>query len=159
MTQTNLESKLIDQGYIRKDSRVLADITIKLKDGSIADSTKIGGKPSWLVMGDGSFSDAFEEYLLDKQAGENLVFELCAEDAFGTSNPDNIHFMDISQFPQDIELKEGAIIAFDQPNGQKLPGVIRNVDGGSVKVDFNHPLAGETIIFEIEIKQVKNLKD
>lgn len=154
MTQTNLDSSL-DQDCIRKDSRVLANITIKLKDGSIADSTKIGGKPSWLVMGDGSFSDAFEEYLFGKQAGDNLVFELCAEDAFGVSNPDNIHFMDISQFPQDIELKEGAIIAFDQPNGQKLPGVIRNVEGSSVKVDFDHPLAGETVIFEIEIKQVK----
>ena len=139
-----------------KSSRVLADITIKLKDASIADSTKVGGKPSWLVMGDGSFSPAFEEYLFDKHAGDNLVFELEAEDAFGLSNPDQIHFMDITQFPQDIELKEGAIIAFDQPDGSQVPGVIRNVDGGSVKVDFNHPLAGETIVFEIEIKQVKN---
>jgi len=144
------------QGFIGKNSRVLADITIKLKDGSIADSTKASGKPSWLIMGDGSFSEAFEAYLIDKHVGDNLVFELPADDAFGASDPDQIHFMDISQFPQDIELKEGAIIAFDQPDGGKVPGVIRNVQGGSVKVDFNHPLAGETIIFEIEIKQVKN---
>lgn len=141
---------------IQSDSRVLADVTVKLKDGSIADSTKISGKPSWLILGDGSFSTAFEEYLIDKQAGDNLVFELEANDAFGLSNPDQIHFMDISQFPQDIELKEGAIIAFDQPDGGQIPGVIRSFDGGSVKVDFNHPLAGETVIFEIEIKQVKN---
>lgn len=141
---------------ITKNCRVLADITIKLKDGSIADSTKINGKPSWLVIGDGSFSPAFEEFLLDKQAGDNLVFELPSEDAFGNSDPDQIHFMDISQFPQDIELKEGAIIAFDQPDGGQLPGVIRSVEGASVKVDFNHPLAGETVIFEIEIKQVKD---
>jgi FKBP-type peptidyl-prolyl cis-trans isomerase SlpA len=141
---------------VGRKSRVLADVTIKLKDGSIADSTKVGGKPSWLVMGDGSFSPAFEEYLLERQLGDNLVFELGCEDAFGASNPDQIHFMDISQFPQDIELKEGTIIAFDQADGRQLPGVIRKVEGGSVKVDFNHPLAGETIIFEIEIKQVKN---
>ena len=141
---------------VTKNSRLLADITIKLKDGSIADSTKVSGKPSWLIMGDGSFSNAFESYLIDKQAGDNLVFELAAEDAFGLSNPDQIHFMDVSQFPQDIELKEGAIIGFDQPDGGKVPGVIRNVQGGSVKVDFNHPLAGEAIIFEIEIKQVKH---
>lgn len=141
---------------INQHSRVLADITIKLKDGSIADSTKVGGKPSWLVMGDGSFSSAFEDYLFDKQSGENLVFELPAPDAFGISDPDQIHFMDVSQFPQDIELKQGAIIAFDQPDGGQVPGVIRSVEGASVKVDFNHPLAGETIIFEIEIKDVKN---
>jgi len=141
---------------VNEKSRVLADITVKLKDGSIADSTKIGGKPSWLVMGDGSFSAAFEEYLQDKKTGDNLVFELPAEDAFGISDPDQVHFMDISQFPQDLELKSGAIIEFEQPNGGQIPGVIRVVEGSSVKVDFNHPLAGETIIFEIEIKQVKH---
>ncbi len=146
----------MSDNFINKDSRILAHITIKLKDGSIADSTKPSGKPSWLIMGDGSFSPAFEDYLIGKQAGDNLVFELEATDAFGLSNPDQIHFMDITQFPQDIELKEGAIIAFDQPDGGQLPGVIRNVDGGSTKVDFNHPLAGETIIFELEIKQIKN---
>jgi len=144
------------ENIVGKSSRVLADVTIKLKDGSIADSTKPAGKPTWLILGDGSFSDAFESFLVDKQSGDNLIFELTAEDSFGESDPDQIHFMELNQFPQDIELKEGAIIAFDQPDGGQIPGVIRNVQGNSVKVDFNHPLAGETIIFEIEIKQVKN---
>ena len=151
-----MSETIVGKDTVGKNSRVLADVTIKLKDGSIADSTKVSGKPSWLVLGDGSFSSAFEEFLFDKQVGDNLVFELAAEDAFGKSNPDQIHFMDISQFPQDIDLKEGAIVAFDQPDGSQIPGVIRHVEGGSVKVDFNHPLAGETVIFEIEIKQVKN---
>lgn len=141
---------------VEKKSRVLADVTVKLMNGSIADSTKVSGKPSWLVMGDGSFSPSFENELLEKQAGDNLVFELEAEDAFGKANPDLIQFMDISQFPNDLELKEGAIIAFDQPSGGQLPGLIRQVEGSSVKVDFNHPLAGEKVVFEIEIKQVKN---
>ena len=56
----------------------------------------------------------------------------------------------------DLELKEGVIIAFDQPSGGQVPGVIRKVEGGSVTVDFNHQLAGESVVFEIEIKQVKN---
>lgn len=150
MTNTNQ-----NLSRISKNSRVLADITVKLKDGSIADSTKISGKPSWLVMGDGSFSDAFEGFILEKQVGDNLVFELEPANAFGESNNDLIQFMELSQFPQDIELKEGAIVGFSQPNGNDLPGIIRNVDGGSVKVDFNHPLAGETIVFEIEIKDIK----
>ncbi len=141
---------------INHQSRILADVTVKLSNGSIADSTKITGKPSWLVMGDGSFSPAFEKELLEKEAGDNLVFELEAEDAFGKANPDLVQFMDISQFPNDLELKEGAIIAFDQPSGGQLPGLIRQVQGSSVKVDFNHPLAGEKVVFEIEIKQVQN---
>ena len=141
---------------VNEDSLVFAHVTVKLKDGSIADSTKPTNKPTWLKMGDGSFSEAFESYLLEKQASDNLTFELDAKDAFGMSNPDQIHFMDVSQFPQDIELKIGSIIGFDQPSGEQIPGIIRSVEGSSVKVDFNHPLAGETIIFEIEIIQVKN---
>lgn len=139
---------------VLENSRVLADVTIKLKDGSIADSTKVSGKPSWLVLGDGSFSDAFEAFLLGSKVGDELTFELEPKDAFGESQPDSIHFMDLSQFPQDIKLEKGTIIGFEQPNGSQLPGIIREVQGGSVKVDFNHPLAGETIVFEIEIKQI-----
>lgn len=145
------------ENSITKTSRVLADITIKLSDGSIADSTKASGKPSWLVMGDQSFSEAFEENLLDKQVGDEVIFELAACDAFGEPNPDQIHYMDLHQFPQDIELKEGAIVGFDQPNGQKIPGIIRRVEGSSVKVDFNHPLAGKKVVFEILIHQVKSV--
>lgn len=135
-------------------SRVLADVTVKLKDGSVADSTKVSGKPSWLIMGNGSFSQAFELKLIGAKVDQKLVFELSAKDAFGESQPDNIHFMDISQFPQDIQLEKGAIVSFTQPNGSEFPGIIREIEATSVKVDFNHPLAGEAIIFEIEIKQI-----
>lgn len=139
---------------VTASSRVLADITVKLKDGSIADSTKVGGKPSWIILGGGDFSEAFESYLLGAKEKDNLTFELEAADAFGESNPDNIHFMDISQFPQDIQLEKGAIISFAQPGGGQIPGIIREIQAASVKVDFNHPLAGETVIFEVEIKQI-----
>jgi len=145
-----------NSSMVEATSRVLADITVKLKDGSIADSTKVSGKPSWLIMGNGSFSAAFEAQLMQRQVGEQLVFELSAADAFGPSNPDAIDFMDISQFPQDIELKVGAIIGFEQANGDQLPGIIRAIEGASVKVDFNHPLAGEDVIFEIDIKQIES---
>jgi len=139
---------------VQADSRVLADVTIKLKDGSVADSTKVNGKPTWLIMGDGSFSEAFEGFLLGAEVDDSLTFELGAKDAFGESQADSIHFMDLSQFPQDIKLEKGAIVSFEQPNGKPLPGIIREIQGASVKVDFNHPLAGETVIFEIEIKKI-----
>lgn len=143
-------------GKVKANSRVLAHITIKLADGSVADSTKVSGEPSWLIMGDGSFSQAFEANMLGAKIGETRSFELAAKDAFGDIQPDNIHFMEISEFPQDIKLEPGAIVAFQQPNGETLPGIIRQLEGGSVKVDFNHPLAGKNVIFEIEVKQITN---
>lgn len=139
---------------VLQTSRVLADITIKLKDGTIADSTKAMGRPSWLILGNGSFSEAFESHLIGASVGEKLSFELIAADAFGVVEPDNIHFMEISQFPQDILIEKGKIVLFSQPSGGEIPGIVREVIGSSVKVDFNHPLAGQTILFEIEIKKI-----
>jgi FKBP-type peptidyl-prolyl cis-trans isomerase SlpA len=62
--------------------------------------------------------------------------------------------MEVHQFPVDISLEEGTVVAFEQPDGSQLPGIIREVKGHSVKVDFNHPLAGQEITFDIEILSI-----
>jgi FKBP-type peptidyl-prolyl cis-trans isomerase SlpA len=51
--------------------------------------------------------------------------------------------------------EEGMILAFSQPDGTEIPGIIRSAAGDSVTVDFNHPLAGQTVIFDVEIIDVK----
>jgi len=48
----------------------------------------------------------------------------------------------------------GSIIAFTQPDGTELPGLVREVAGDSVTIDFNHPLAGQKVTFEVDILEV-----
>ena len=136
---------------IKNDSAVTLHFTIKMKDGSVADSTENMGKPAKFVMGDGSLSENFEACLLGLEAGTEKSIDLKAEDAFGMPNPDNIHHLEKSKFSADTPAEIGMIIAFTQPDGTELPGIIREVSGDSVTVDFNHPLAGETLLFEAEI--------
>ncbi|MEG0007727.1 MAG: FKBP-type peptidyl-prolyl cis-trans isomerase [Aeromonas sp.] len=136
---------------IAADSSVLFHFAIKLEDGSVADSTALHGKPARLRMGDGSLTDTFEQCLLGLQQGEAKSFTLAPEQAFGLSNPDNIYHLDRAKFGADMDPKVGTIMVFDQPNGGELPGIIRAVEGMSVTVDFNHPLAGHTVTFEVEI--------
>jgi len=62
--------------------------------------------------------------------------------------------MDRSKFSADTPAEEGMIIAFSQPDGSELPGIVRAVAGDSVTVDFNHPLAGQEITFDVEIISV-----
>ena len=133
------------------DSSVLFHFSIKLEDGSVADSTALHGKPARLRMGDGSLTSSFEQCLLGLQQGEAKSFTLAPEQAFGHSNPDNIYHLDRAKFGAEVEPKVGTIMIFDQPNGSELPGIIRAVEGMSVTVDFNHPLAGHTVTFEVEI--------
>jgi len=140
---------------IVQQSAVTLHFTIKLKDGSVADSTHSMGKPAKLVMGDGSLSENFEQYLLGLGVGEQKVIELQAKDAFGAPNPDNVHHMDRAKFVGDAEVEVGTVMAFSGAGGAEIPGVITEIAGDSVTVDFNHPLAGQDVTFEVEILSVE----
>lgn len=139
---------------IKSDSSLVAHITMKLSDGSAADSTKVNNKPAIINMGDQSISPAFEAQLIGMKAGESKEFTLVAKDAFGDKNPDNIHFVDINKFDADTPAKEGSIITFTTPGGE-VPGMVTEVSGTSVTVDFNHPLAGQDVTFVIDIVEIK----
>ncbi|HCG9609938.1 TPA: FKBP-type peptidyl-prolyl cis-trans isomerase [Vibrio parahaemolyticus] len=140
---------------ITNDSVVTLHFTIKMKDGSVADSTHNMGKPAKFVMGDGSLSENFEQCLVGLQSGENKAIELKAQDAFGMPNPDHIHHMDRTKFVGETEVEVGTIMAFSGPDGMEIPGIITEIAGDSVTVDFNHPLAGQDVTFEVEILSVE----
>jgi len=138
---------------INNKSEIIVHITMKLSDGSAADSTKVNNKPAKIIMGDQSISPAFETNLLGLKAGESKEFTLESKDAFGESNPDNIHYVDINKFDNETPAKVGNIITFTQPGGE-LPGMITDVSGTSVTVDFNHPLAGQAVTFVIDVVEI-----
>lgn len=139
---------------IGSDSEVLLHFDLKLEDGSAADSTRVNNKPAKMCMGDGSLTANFEACLLGLKVGDKKSFTLAADDAFGMPNPDNIHHLQKSRFGAETPVEEGMIIAFAQPDGSEIPGIIRSVAGDSVTVDFNHPLAGQQVIFDVEILAV-----
>lgn len=140
---------------INADSKALVHFNVLLKDGSAADSTRVSGKPVWFVFGDGSLTDVIEGALMGLKASDEKKLEVHGSEFFGPANPDDVHFMDINQFSADVKLEEGAIIAFEDMMGGTVPGMIREIQGHSVKVDFNHPLADQDIILEIEIVEVR----
>jgi len=139
---------------VQSGGRLLLHLSILLDDGSIADSTKVADKPALFQLGDDSLSEAMESEILGLSAGEKKKFRLEAIDAFGESNQDLIQFMESFQFADSLEIAVGKMIQFEQPNGDAMVGIIRDIQGDSVKVDFNHPLAGEAITFEIEVIEV-----
>ncbi|ODS12272.1 FKBP-type peptidyl-prolyl cis-trans isomerase [Vibrio scophthalmi] len=140
---------------IAQQSAVTLHFTIKMKDGSVADSTYNMGKPAKLVIGDGSLSENFEQCLFGLQTGDKKAIDLPAADAFGMPNPDNIHYMDRSKFVGDAEVEVGTIMAFSGRDGMEIPGIITDIAGDSVTVDFNHLLAGQDVTFEVEILSVE----
>jgi FKBP-type peptidyl-prolyl cis-trans isomerase SlpA len=142
-------SQLIEAG-----SRVTLHFELQLADGTIAESTHPLEMPPSLVMGDGSLTPSFEACLLGMRAGQQGSFELSADQAFGPLNPDHIRYFESSAFDASISVTVGTVVAFTQPNGAEVPGVIRSVDGDSVTVDFNHPLAGQSVRFSVDVISV-----
>jgi len=141
------------QAKIQSDSSILVHITMKLSDGSAADSTKVNNKPAKIIMGDNSISPAFEAELIGMAKGDSREFTLEAKDSFGESNPDNIHYMGLDKFTAEVPAEVGNIITFSQPGGD-LPGMIKEINGDSVTIDFNHPLAGQTVTFVIDLVDI-----
>jgi FKBP-type peptidyl-prolyl cis-trans isomerase SlpA len=140
---------------IDEKSEVILHFDLKLSDGSAVDSTRVSNKPAKMVVGDGSLTPNFEKCLLGLKVGDKKAFSISADDAFGMPNPDNVYHVDRSKFSADADLKEGMIMGFAQPDGSEVPGIIRSTAGQSVTVDFNHPLAGQDVIFDVEIIDIK----
>lgn len=136
-------------------SRVVMHFSILLDDGSAADSTKVHGKPARLSIGDGNLTKSFENCLLGLKAGDEEAFTLEPEDAFGQPLPENIYEVEKSRFSAETPPEQGSIISFAQPDGNEVPGIIREVTGDIVTVDFNHPLAGQRVTFAVEILSVE----
>ncbi|MFI3245465.1 MAG: FKBP-type peptidyl-prolyl cis-trans isomerase [Ferrimonas sp.] len=135
-------------------AQVFMHFSVEQSDGSVADSTRAHGKPARLTLGDGSLSEGMEQALLGLGKGDKKRFNLPPEDAFGHHNPNNVQHLIRSDFAPDADLSDGTIMAFTAPDGNQYPGIIRSVVGESVTVDFNHPLAGQTVCFDVEILDV-----
>ena len=135
-------------------SEVLMHFTLSLADGTVADST-VEGEPLRFVMGDGSLIEGLELVLYGLKQGDRQCLSIEPRDAFGFPEEENIHTMPRSEFPEDIQLEVGQIIGFSTPSGEEVPGAIKKIKDEEVVVDFNHPLAGHEIIFDVEILEVK----
>ncbi|MBH81921.1 MAG: peptidylprolyl isomerase [Gammaproteobacteria bacterium] len=133
-------------------SRVRLHFSLLLETGEEVDTTR-RGKPASFVMGDGNLLPGFEEALMGLKAGDDLQIELEPAAAFGERNPDSVQILETRAFG-DIALEPGLIVSFASPEGE-LPGVVLELTGDRVKVDFNHPLAGRRITFDVSILGVE----
>lgn len=144
----------MSENTINDQSEVLLHFDMKLEDGSAVDSTRVNNKPAKMIFGDGSLTPAFQDCLLGLAVGEKKTFKINGEEVFGAANPNNIVYMDRSRFDASADLKVGMIMGFAQPDGSEMPGIVRAIEGNSVTVDFNHPLSGHELTFDVEILSV-----
>lgn len=133
-----------------KGCRITLNFALKLPDGEIVDST-FDKKPASLIIGDGNLPVGFESLLIGLCTGDRRSFVVGPEQAFGQSNPNNLQRFRRDQFSADLALELGLMVSFADAKKQELAGVVAEITEDEVVVDFNHPLAGRELTFEVEI--------
>jgi FKBP-type peptidyl-prolyl cis-trans isomerase SlyD len=115
--------------------------------------------PMNFVFGTGSMLPSFEDGLTGLKAGDHFAFTLSPADAYGEYNEEHLIELPKSVFEVDGKfdsnmVKEGNILPMMDSNGNRLNGSVMEVKEGIVVIDFNHPLAGETLHFDGEVLDV-----
>ena len=137
---------------IAQGSQVSLHFSVSLENGMEIDNTRSRSEPVSLTIGDGNLLEGFEKALLGLRAGDRRTVHLPPEDAFGPWNPDNIQTFDTVKFGARPELNQ--VVEFEDKAKTTLAGVVKSVTDDVTEVDFNHPLAGRNVVFEVEIARV-----
>jgi FKBP-type peptidyl-prolyl cis-trans isomerase SlpA len=135
-------------------TRITLHFALQLDNGDIVDSN-FERDPAVFTVGDGNLLPGFEKALFGMMEGEHKTLMVKPEDGFGQRNPNNIQEIARSQFSPDLELSEGLMLSFADAQKTELPGVVQRFDDEVVVIDFNHPLAGRSILFEVSILKIE----
>lgn len=135
-------------------TKVTLHFALRLEDGKVIDSN-FEREPATFTVGDGNLLMGFEKVILGLLEGDRGTFVIKPEEGFGQRNPNNIQEIARTQFSPEIELSEGLMLSFADAQKAELPGVVQEFNEDVVVVDFNHPLAGRDIVFEVAILRIE----
>ncbi|MCR4789652.1 MAG: peptidylprolyl isomerase [Treponemataceae bacterium] len=139
---------------ISKDKVVAIAYTLKNTDGEILDSSE-QGNPLVFIQGNGHLIPGLENALEGKAEGEELSVTVEPKDAYGEYDEKLVFEVDKTQFPENVDVKAG--MNFEAENGQIV--TVKEVGESKVKIDANHPMAGQTLCFDVKIESVRDLTD
>lgn len=128
--------------------------TGKLDDGTVFDSSE-GREPLEFTLGSGQVINGFDEAVSGMSVGETRSARIAADDAYGQRRDDLLLEVDRQQIPEGIDLEVGTQLQLQQGDGQTVPVTVADLGNESVTLDANHPLAGQDLIFELELVEVE----
>ncbi len=129
----------------------------RLMDGTTFDSSE-GREPLEFEVGSGMVIKGFDDGVRGMEVGDKRTLEIPAEEAYGDKNPEMLVEFPKEEFPEDMEPEVGMRLNMTNGSGEVIPVMITEVSEDSVILDANHPLAGEALVFDIELVQISGGK-
>jgi FKBP-type peptidyl-prolyl cis-trans isomerase 2 len=142
-----------DMQQVKKGDKVNVHYHGKLIDGSTFDSSE-GREPLAFTAGSGQVIKGFDDAVIDMRPGEKKIVNIPVEDAYGERNEDMIMEYPITEFPADMNPEIGMELQMGDNEGNVFPVVVVDVENDIVVLDANHPLAGQDLVFEIEVVSI-----
>jgi FKBP-type peptidyl-prolyl cis-trans isomerase SlyD len=134
--------------------QVSIEYTLKLEDESVVDSN-VGAEPLTFVQGSHNIIPGLENALSGMKIGDSKQVTVKPEDAYGPVNKNAVSEIEKDQIPQD-SLKVGTVLQGQNPDGQVIIARVVEIRKDTVLLDYNHPLAGKTLHFDIKILAVQD---
>lgn len=138
---------------VQQGDTVKVHYTGKLENGTVFDSS-IDRDPLQFTLGKGQIIPGFERAVVGMNPGESKTETISADQAYGLRREDMVIEVDRQQLPADLQPEVGQQLQVSQTAGQSIPVVIADVSESKVLLDANHPLAGETLIFDIQLLEI-----
>ena len=139
---------------ITKDRVVSIEYKLHLGDGKLIDESD-PGDPLVYLHGYEEIVPGLENALAGKKAGDSLKVQVKPEDGYGEYDPDGVEEVPREEFPPDMELEEGGVVTATDEDGDDVEFLVKKLNEKTVVVDFNHPLAGKTLHFEVTVREVR----
>ena len=135
---------------VKANNTVKVNYTGKLSDGQVFDTSE-GKEPLEFTLGEGKLIPGFEKGLMDMKLNEKKTITIVKEEAYGEINNDLKQEVSKADLPADITPEVGMGLVSTSPSGQEVNLRIIEVKEESIIIDGNHPLAGEDLIFDLEV--------
>ncbi len=128
--------------------------TLRDDDGDVVDSSS-GSEPLDYLHGAGNIVPGLEAAMEGKQVGDKLKISVPPAEGYGELDPKGARAVPRSGFPKGVKLEPGMQFFIEGPDGEPFPVWVKEVRDQEVVIDMNHPLAGETLHFEVEVVGVR----
>ena len=148
---------------IQKPKIIADDVVVSLDytltvDGKLVDASE-ENEPIEFIQGYQNIIPGLEKELYGLAVGDSREVLVAPKDGYGDIDQQAIMDIPRSEFPKDIDLKNGLELALQQPDGQVLHAIVTSVGKESVKLDFNHPLAGKELNFRVTVVDLRTASD
>jgi FKBP-type peptidyl-prolyl cis-trans isomerase SlpA len=140
---------------IERNSRVTLHYRLGLTDDQVLEDN-FDDEPITVELGQGEMAEGLELALIGLREGDEQTIDIGPDLAFGYVDETLFRAMPRVEFDPELELEPGLIIEFATENGDTLPGTILQFNEDEVRIDLNHPLAGQTVRYSVRIIAVDN---